>query len=82
MLRGTSAGQSTWPDRAGSAFKFNRYGIQHPAAMQCRNVASAIDSDHARMLLEGLAVGGRAWIYAGYIYPRIIIGTGGLYLDD
>jgi hypothetical protein len=36
--------------QAGPAFTVNRCGIRHPAAMHCRNVASAIDSDSARML--------------------------------
>lgn len=67
---------------AGPALTVNRHGIQHPAAMQYRNVASAIDSDHAQILLTGLAVGGRARIYAVYIYPRTIVGTSVLYLDD
>lgn len=48
--------------------------------MQYRNVASAIDSDYARILR--LAVGGRARIYAVYIYLRTVIGTSGQYLDS
>lgn len=59
---------------------FNIHRNLPSGQMQCRNVASAIDSDYARML--HLAVGGRGRIDTVYIYPRTIIRTSGLYFDD
>lgn len=55
--------------------------------MHCRNVASAIDSDYVRMLLEhwlSVAAPGSTvnTPYIQYIYPCTTIDTSGLYSDN